>query len=138
MLFEALTGTRAWTGDTTDAIALARVGAPAPSPMAVRPEVPAALDAIVRRALAPEPGDRYPNGTAMAAALEPILSASDVASPTSVVSTPVPSRAGAGGTRTHPGHCRAAIRPRCAARDPGRSSPAAPGSAIPRDATSVP
>ena len=31
VLFEALTGTRAWTGDTTDAIALARVGAPAPS-----------------------------------------------------------------------------------------------------------
>ena len=93
VLFEALTGTRAWTGDTTDAIALARVGAPAPSAMAVRPEVPAALDAIVRRALAPEPGDRYPNGTAMAAALESILSASDVASPTSVVLTPVPSRA---------------------------------------------
>ena len=93
MLFEALTGTRAWTGDTTDAIALARVGAPAPSAMAVRPEVPAALDDIVRRALAPEPGDRYPNGTAMAAALEAILSAADVASNTSVVLTPVPSRA---------------------------------------------
>ncbi len=88
VLFEALTGTRAWTGDTTDAIALARVGAPAPSPMAVRPEVPAALDAVVRRALAPEPGDRYPNGTAMAAALEAILSASDAAIPTSVVSIP--------------------------------------------------
>jgi len=93
VLFEALTGTRAWTGDTTDAIALARVGAPAPSPMAVRPEVPAALDDIVRRALAPEPGDRYPNGTAMAAALESILGAADVASNTSVVLTPVPSRA---------------------------------------------
>jgi eukaryotic-like serine/threonine-protein kinase len=93
VLFEALTGTRAWTGDTTDAIALARVGAPAPSPMAVRPEVPAAVDAVVRRALAPEPGDRYPNGTAMAAALESILSASDVASPTSVITIPAPYRA---------------------------------------------
>ena len=60
VLYEALTGSRAWTGDTTDAIALARVGAPAPSPRAVRPEVPAALDAVVRRALAPDAGDRYP------------------------------------------------------------------------------
>ena len=88
VMFEALTGTRAWTGETTDAIALARVGAPAPSPRALRPEIPAALEAVVRRALAPEPGDRYPNGVAMAAALEPIVQAGDVSSPTSVVSTP--------------------------------------------------
>jgi serine/threonine-protein kinase len=85
VLYEALTGVRAWTGDTTDAIALARVGAPAPSPRALRPEVPVALEAVVRRALAPEPGDRYPNGMAMAAALAPIVSAGDPASPTSVV-----------------------------------------------------
>jgi serine/threonine-protein kinase len=75
LLFEALTGTRAWTGATTDAIALARVGAAAPSPRAIVPEVPAALDAVVRRALAPEPGDRFPNGASMAAALEPIVQA---------------------------------------------------------------
>lgn len=92
VLFEALTGTRAWTGETTDAIALARVGAPAPSPRAVRPEVPAALEAVVRRALAPEPGDRYPNGAAMAAALEAIVNAPDAAGPTSVV--PVPASRG--------------------------------------------
>ena len=87
VLFESLTGTRAWTGATTDAIALARVGAPAPSAKALRPEVPAALEAVVRRALAPEPGDRYPNGMAMAAALAPIVDGSDATSPTSVVPT---------------------------------------------------
>jgi len=87
VLYEALTGTRAWTGDTTDAIALARVGAPAPSPRALRPEIPVALEAVVRRALAPEPGDRYPNGMAMAAALAPIVSAGDPASPTTLVPT---------------------------------------------------
>jgi serine/threonine-protein kinase len=85
VLYEALTGVRAWTGDTTDAIALARVGAPAPSPRAVRPEVPGALEAVVRRALAPDAGDRYPNGMAMAAALAPIVDAGDTASPTNVV-----------------------------------------------------
>jgi serine/threonine-protein kinase len=90
VLFEALTGTRAWTGDTTDAIALARVGAPAPSARAIRSEVPAELEAVVRRALAPEPGDRYASGTAMAAALEAIVNASDAASPTSVAPIPEP------------------------------------------------
>jgi len=89
VLFEALTGTRAWTGATSDAIALARVGAPAPSARALRPEVPASLEAVVHRALAPDPGDRYPNGMAMAAALAPIVSGAD-ASPTTAV--PVPSR----------------------------------------------
>ena len=88
VLFEALTGTRAWTGETTDAIALARVGAPAPSPRAVRPEVPAPLEAVVRRALAPDAGDRYPNGTAMAAALEPLVDAPDLTGQTSVVAIP--------------------------------------------------
>ena len=56
VLYEALTGRRAWTGDTTAPLAAARVGAAAPSPRAVRPEVPAALDAIVVRALDPDPG----------------------------------------------------------------------------------
>jgi eukaryotic-like serine/threonine-protein kinase len=88
VLFEALTGTRAFTGDTSDAIALARIGAPAPSPRAVRPEIPADLDAIVRTALAPDQADRYPNGNAMAAALEAAVLAADESSPTSVVTIP--------------------------------------------------
>ena len=92
VLYEMLTGARAFTGDTTDAIALARIGAAAPSPRLLRPEIPAALDAVVQRALAPDPADRYPNGNAMASALEPIVAESDESSPTSVVSVPVPPR----------------------------------------------
>jgi serine/threonine-protein kinase len=88
VLYEALTGERAWTGETTDAIALARIGVPAPSPRATRPEVPESLDAIVRRTLAPEGADRYPNGNALAAALEPIVVAGDRATATSVVTVP--------------------------------------------------
>jgi eukaryotic-like serine/threonine-protein kinase len=88
VLFEALTGTRAFTGDSSDAIALARIGAPAPSPRAVRPEIPEDTDAIVRTALAPDPADRYPNGNAMAAALETAVLAADESSPTSVVTIP--------------------------------------------------
>jgi len=88
VLFEGLTGTRPFAGSTTDAIALARIGAPAPSPRAVRPEIPADLDAIVLTALAPEQAERYPNGNAMAAALETAIVEADESSPTSLVTLP--------------------------------------------------
>ncbi len=92
VLYEMLTGTRAFGGETTDAVALARVGAAAPSPKAIRPEVPAELDAAVRQALAPDAQDRYQNGNAMATALEAAVQATDDASPTTVVATPAPRR----------------------------------------------
>ena len=131
VLYEALTGTRAWTGDTSDAIALARVGAPAPSPRALRPEVPAALEAVVRRALAPEPGDRYPNGMAMAAALAQIVSAADPASPTSVVPAgPDPDGGGGDGVVPEP---RRAMRARPGPRlAPGRAAQRGPLVTMPR------
>ena len=81
VLYESLTGVRAWTGDSTDAIALARVGAAPPAPSARVGGVPPALEAIVLHALAPEADDRYPNGSAMAAALEPVAAALAIASP---------------------------------------------------------
>ena len=89
VLYEAMTGARAFGGETTDAIALARIGATPPSPRSIRPEVPVDLDAVVQRALAPEPGDRYANGNAMATALEAAMQTADDASPTTIVSTPV-------------------------------------------------
>ena len=89
VLYEAMTGARAFGGETTDAIAVARIGATPPSPRSIRPEVPVDLDAVVRRALAPEPADRYANGNAMATALEAAMQTADDASPTTIVSTPV-------------------------------------------------
>ena len=87
VLYEALTGQRAWRGETTAALAAVRIGADAPSPRAVRPEIPAALDAVVVRALDPDPVRRFASGVAMAAALEPIVSRPDPASPTVGVPT---------------------------------------------------
>ncbi|MEX2182941.1 MAG: protein kinase [Chloroflexota bacterium] len=77
VMYEALTGSRPWSGETTDAIALARVGATAPSVRDGRPEIPRALAEVVARALSPEAADRYPSGAAMAAALELIVAAGD-------------------------------------------------------------
>lgn len=82
VLYESLTGQRAWSGDTTAKLAAARIGSAAPSPRAIRPEVPAALDAIVVRALAADPARRYPNGNALATALEPLVAYPDPSSPT--------------------------------------------------------
>ena len=82
VLYEALTGQRAWTGETTAALAAVRIGADAPSPRAIRPEIPAALDALVVRALDPDPARRFASGAAMASALEPIVSRPDPSSPT--------------------------------------------------------
>ena len=73
VLYEMLTGTRPFGGDSAAAIAVARVGAVAPSTRDVDPALPSAVDAIVVRALAQDPGDRYPNGGAMADALDALL-----------------------------------------------------------------
>ncbi len=90
VLFEAVTGARPWSGDTTDAIALARVGRTAADVRDHRPEVPAALALVIAKALAPEPADRYPNGAAMAAALEPIVAAGDAPVIPTVAAVPEP------------------------------------------------
>ncbi|MEP6639376.1 MAG: protein kinase [Chloroflexota bacterium] len=87
VLYEALTGQRAWGGDTTAAIASVRIGADAPSTRAVRPEIPPALDAVVVRALDPDPARRFPSGNALAAALEPIVARPDPSSPTASLDT---------------------------------------------------
>ena len=73
VLFEMLTATRPFRGETPAAVAIARVGAPAPSPHAVTPSVPADIDAVVVRALNPDPAARYPEAGAFADALERCL-----------------------------------------------------------------
>jgi tRNA A-37 threonylcarbamoyl transferase component Bud32 len=131
VLYEALTGERAWTGDSSDAIALARVGATAPSARDRRPEIPPELDAIVRRALSPEPADRYPSGAAMATALEAVVMAHDLSSPTMVV--PIPgSMAGQGAASGAVGAAAPASQMAGATPAPAAPlSPAAPAAAGP-------
>jgi len=58
VLFEMLTGRRAWTGDSAGAVAVARLAGDPALPSTINPEVPHALDAIVRAALARIPSDR--------------------------------------------------------------------------------
>ena len=73
VLFESLTGQRPFSGDGSAAVALARLTVTPPRPSALRPGVPPTLDAIVARAMALEPSQRYASADAMAAALEAFL-----------------------------------------------------------------
>jgi len=68
VMYEMLTGQRAFSGDSPAAVAVARLSGGVPSPMAVRAEVPPALDAIVRWCLAVDPGAR-PSATELSTAL---------------------------------------------------------------------
>lgn len=58
VMYEMLTGQRAFSGDSPAAVAVARLSGGVPSPMAVRAEVPPSLDAIVRSCLATDPAAR--------------------------------------------------------------------------------
>jgi serine/threonine-protein kinase len=59
MLYEALTGTRAFTGPDARAILVSVLARPLPSVRMIRPDLPIALDRIVARAVEREPGSRY-------------------------------------------------------------------------------
>jgi eukaryotic-like serine/threonine-protein kinase len=74
VLYELLTGSRPWEGDTAAAVAMARLAGPIPDPSVKRPGVPPELAAITRRALATEPAERWSSVGAFAGALEAYLS----------------------------------------------------------------
>ncbi|HYN70279.1 MAG TPA: Stk1 family PASTA domain-containing Ser/Thr kinase [Candidatus Eisenbacteria bacterium] len=79
VLYELLTGRRPWRGDTAAAIATARLSGVVPSPSAVKPGIPPALEAVTRRALAPSPDDRFAAAADMAEALEGYLAGDEAA-----------------------------------------------------------
>ena len=69
VLFEALTGRPPYRGATAQALLVEHATDPIPSARALRPEVPEALDAAVRKALAKAPADRFQSAAEFRAAL---------------------------------------------------------------------
>jgi serine/threonine-protein kinase len=69
VLYESLAGHSPFSADHDDALALARLHRDAPSVRSARPDVSPALDAVVARALARDPRDRYESAAAFADAL---------------------------------------------------------------------
>jgi len=69
VLFEILTGRRPFTGDSAAAVALKRLNEDAPTPTSIGHPIPPGLEAVMMRALAREPADRFPDAGAFAEAL---------------------------------------------------------------------
>ncbi|HEU4649538.1 MAG TPA: protein kinase [Gemmatimonadales bacterium] len=67
--YEMLTGSAPFTGTTVAALMAARFTTPVPSARGQRPEVPAAVDAALKRALALKPEDRFESMQAFVRAL---------------------------------------------------------------------
>ncbi|CAN5888969.1 hypothetical protein BH11MYX2_BH11MYX2_16420 [soil metagenome] len=73
MLFEMLTGQRPFTHDTQFLVLQGHISMPVPSVRDSRPMLSPALDAVVQRAMAKAPADRFPSASAMSDALESAL-----------------------------------------------------------------
>ena len=69
VLFEAVCGRTPYTGANPVAIATQHVSSPVPDPSRHRPDLPAPAAALIRRALAKHPADRFPSTKALATAL---------------------------------------------------------------------
>jgi len=69
VLFEMLAGTPPFTGPNARAVLARRLTEPPPAVRALRPEVPATVDAALRRAMARQPADRFESAAELAAAL---------------------------------------------------------------------
>ncbi len=68
--FEMLSGAPPFRRDQSLAVMWAQLSAPPPRLTSLRPDLPAAVDQVMFRALAKAPEDRYPNCRAFAAALQ--------------------------------------------------------------------
>ena len=74
ILYEVFTGRtpfRSQTpGETPLAIMMRHITTPPPAPRSLNPQLPPAMEAVLLRALAKQPDDRYPSGAALLDALE--------------------------------------------------------------------
>lgn len=73
VLYEMLTGEVPFKGDTQVAVAMKHVREPLPDVQRLRPEISAALAAVVDRSTAKSPVDRYANDAELIADLEDVL-----------------------------------------------------------------
>jgi TolB-like protein/Flp pilus assembly protein TadD len=69
VLYEMLTGSAPFTGTTAQALIMKRFTEPVPSVRATRPAITAELEAVVTKALAKDPGDRFPSASQVIKAL---------------------------------------------------------------------
>jgi serine/threonine-protein kinase len=89
VLYELLTGSVPFSGETPVEIAMKHLSEVPDAPSELRPEVPDDLDMVVLRALAKEPPDRYQSAAAMDADLETVARGGHVPGETAEAATVV-------------------------------------------------
>jgi beta-lactam-binding protein with PASTA domain len=94
VLYELLTGTVPFTGETPVEIAMKHLSQPPQPPSELRHEIPDDLDLVVLRALAKEPADRYRSASAMDRDLELVTRGEPVGRETATAATVVLAGAG--------------------------------------------
>src|SRR6266550_3936652 len=119
VLYEMLTGTVPFTGDTPLEIAMKHLSEVPVPPSELRDDVPADLDLVVLRALAKDPEDRYQTAEEMNADLARIQRGLSVSSETTDAATAVLAGAGISGAPT-------IIAPRATQVAPPQAPPPAP------------
>jgi len=73
ILYQMITGTTPFQGETPMQIASQHLHIPPPSPQLLRPDLPARAEQVILRALAKRPSERYPNVQALAHAFRNAL-----------------------------------------------------------------
>jgi beta-lactam-binding protein with PASTA domain/predicted Ser/Thr protein kinase len=94
LLYELLTGVAPYNGDTPVEIAMKHLSAVPEPPSTKRPEIPPELDAVVLRALAKDPDDRYQSAAEMDADLSAISKGMEISEATTDAATTVLAGAG--------------------------------------------
>lgn len=137
MLFEMASGRPPYHADSAMTIMMMHLNDPVPDISALNPDVPPGLKAIIQKALAKDPKDRYQTAAQMAADLRHLLAAPKPVSATMVEETPPTAtvvEAPTGATAVEPE--RAAPPKR--ATTSGAAPPSGPASAVPRPSGAPP
>ncbi len=113
VLYELLTGSVPFTGETPVEIAMKHLSQVPAAPSTHRPEIPRDLDYVALRALAKDPADRYHSAEEMDSDLERIARGIGVSAETAEAATTVLSRTDVGDDAT-------TVRPAATTYTPGR------------------
>jgi serine/threonine-protein kinase len=112
LIYQMLTGQVPFTGDSPVAVAVRHVSEDVPPPSAIVPDVPAGLDAVVARATAKHPLDRFASADEMGAALrESLLPGAAWALPGAATTTVLPAAAMTSAPSSGPSTARLPLAP---------------------------
>jgi serine/threonine protein kinase len=93
ILYEMFTNKLPFSATHPHDVAMLHLSEPPPPPCDVNPDLSPEVDAVILKALAKEPGERYPSGLALADALDQALAAAPAAgasSPSAAADQPLP------------------------------------------------